>query len=264
MKTNTYSLTIPFTLLEKHFYVSNTSAIEAVITEKLAVDCRYQIDKHAVILKFEDAVCELDLPAELFEVQPSDTPLSFDLYIPSALIPALAKDGIFHPTPIVLKTLSQLDTVPCKPPVNQNCSWFHLSVPMSVHIQDPWGIWYNTAENFLNASRTLDIPMRRKLTFLKPAESRQFWNEAGNREKHERPDWEQVRQPLMYHVLTHKYNHCLEHQQLLRETSIFPVINFNRQGDTYWGVNSCSFIGKNLLGKMIMHIRHTLLGPVPF
>ena len=70
-----------------------------------------------------------------------------------------------------------------------------------------------------------------------------------------RPDWEQVKIPLMMNFLRQKFG-CLSRKAELLSTGNHELIEGNTWGDTFWGV--CDGKGENWLGKCLMHIRKEL------
>ena len=70
-----------------------------------------------------------------------------------------------------------------------------------------------------------------------------------------RSDWDNIKQEVMLVCCTAKFqNRYLA--SLLVSTGEQELIEGNNWGDSYWGVHKG--IGKNHLGKILMHIRHTL------
>jgi ribA/ribD-fused uncharacterized protein len=68
-----------------------------------------------------------------------------------------------------------------------------------------------------------------------------------------RPDWEEMRQPVMYAIVALKFN---SHPMLVKrliDTGDAELIEGNTWGDTYWGV--CKGVGENHLGKILMNLR---------
>ena len=70
-----------------------------------------------------------------------------------------------------------------------------------------------------------------------------------------RPDWEQVKIPLMMNFLRQKFS-CASRKAELLSTGNHELIEGNTWGDTFWGV--CDGKGENWLGKCLMHIRKEL------
>ena len=70
-----------------------------------------------------------------------------------------------------------------------------------------------------------------------------------------RPDWEQVKVPLMMNFLRQKFSYQPYKDQLL-STGNHELVEGNTWGDTFWGV--CDGKGENWLGKCLMQIRDEL------
>lgn len=68
-----------------------------------------------------------------------------------------------------------------------------------------------------------------------------------------RPDWDKVRDQVMYEVVFEKFSQNLEIRELLKATGEAELIEGNTWNDRYWGV--CNGIGQNRLGKILMRIR---------
>ena len=71
-----------------------------------------------------------------------------------------------------------------------------------------------------------------------------------------RPDWEEVKDDLMYQVCKAKFTQHPDLQEMLLATGNQELQEGNTWGDTYWGV--CKGKGQNKLGKILMRIREEL------
>lgn len=71
-----------------------------------------------------------------------------------------------------------------------------------------------------------------------------------------RPDWEQVKEDIMYGVCYAKFSQNSDLGQRLINTGEVELIEGNDWGDTTWGV--CNGVGENKLGKILMRLRLTL------
>lgn len=67
-----------------------------------------------------------------------------------------------------------------------------------------------------------------------------------------RPDWEQVKIPLMMNFLRQKFS-AEPRKAFLLSTGTHTLIEGNTWGDTFWGV--CNGKGQNWLGKCLMQVR---------
>lgn len=71
-----------------------------------------------------------------------------------------------------------------------------------------------------------------------------------------RPDWEEVKDKVMYEVVYYKFKYNEDLKQKLLATGDEGIIEGNTWHDTYWGV--CKGQGLNKLGKILMMIRTRL------
>lgn len=72
-----------------------------------------------------------------------------------------------------------------------------------------------------------------------------------------RPDWELVKDNIMYTVLKIKFS-IPKYRDLLLGTGEVYLLNGNRYNETYWGYNLNTEQGYNKLGLMLMKIREEL------
>ena len=118
------------------------------------------------------------------------------------------------------------------------------------------GETYPTSEHAFQAAKTLD-----------PVEQRVIRNSFNAREAKKfgrsctiRPDWDDIKEQVMYDILKDKFApHKLGFKLL--ETYPDPLIEGNTWNDRIWGcvlVNG-EWVGQNLLGKTLMRIRKELL-----
>jgi len=70
-----------------------------------------------------------------------------------------------------------------------------------------------------------------------------------------RPDWEEVKIPIMKGFLTAKFTNT-KMACLLANTKPHELVEGNTWGDTFWGV--CENSGDNWLGKLLMEVRESL------
>ena len=76
------------------------------------------------------------------------------------------------------------------------------------------------------------------------------------RKVHLRPDWDQVKDQIMYEICKCKFTQNPTLKLMLIKTSDQELIEGNYWKDTYWGV--CKGIGQNKLGKILMRLREEL------
>jgi ribA/ribD-fused uncharacterized protein len=77
-----------------------------------------------------------------------------------------------------------------------------------------------------------------------------------------RPDWEEVKERIMYECVKEKFKEPVLREKLL---NIYPaeLIEGNTWHDNYWGNCSCekckNIEGKNNLGKILMKVRNEII-----
>lgn len=71
-----------------------------------------------------------------------------------------------------------------------------------------------------------------------------------------RPDWEKVKDDIMYDILWRKFTQNPELKKALLETGDAHLEEGNNWGDKYWG--TVNGVGKNKLGKLLMKLRKEL------
>lgn len=87
---------------------------------------------------------------------------------------------------------------------------------------------------------------------LNPSEAKRL-----GRRVHLRPDWESVKDQVMYDVCLCKFTQNPELLDKLFQTGCAELVEGNTWGDKVWGV--CDGVGENRLGKILMKIRGELM-----
>lgn len=114
------------------------------------------------------------------------------------------------------------------------------------------GILFTSVETAFQAAKTMDMELRKRMARYTPAEAKR----AG-RHLNLRPDWESVKEDIMYELLKKKFqSDAFGYKSKLLETGDAELIEGNTHKDTYWGV--CGGVGKNRLGYLLMKVRDTL------
>ena len=109
------------------------------------------------------------------------------------------------------------------------------------------GIKFSSVEHAYQAAKTLDIKERKRIAkLLTPGKAKR----AG-KELMLRPDWEEIKLPIMRELLIKKFSH----RELMFRLKLTEgeLIEGNNWGDTFWGI--CRGKGENHLGKLLMEIR---------
>lgn len=123
----------------------------------------------------------------------------------------------------------------------------------------PFGIdldnaWWSTVENYYQAQKFTD-PELRKL--IRKAEKPQIAKSLADKNKAVmRPNWDQIKDEVMYRAVRRKFELHSELKAMLLATGDAELIE-SAPTDTYWGVGRDG-TGQNKLGKMIARIREEL------
>jgi ribA/ribD-fused uncharacterized protein len=109
-----------------------------------------------------------------------------------------------------------------------------------------------TAEHAYQASKTLDKHERQMIANASgPGEAKRQGQRVTLR-----PDWEEVKDQIMYEIVKAKFDQNPILAMRLRYTGIRSLIEGNTWGDIYWGV--CSGVGQNKLGLILERVRSEL------
>lgn len=73
-----------------------------------------------------------------------------------------------------------------------------------------------------------------------------------------RPDWEQVKDDIMYRICKEKFTQNRDLRAKLIDTKDAKLVEGNNWNDRIWGV--CGGIGENRLGKILMRVRDEIRG----
>lgn len=111
------------------------------------------------------------------------------------------------------------------------------------------GNTYQNAEAAFHAQK--DPARSKEFTKMNPSEAKRL----GRRVKL-RKDWEQVKNKIMYEIVTEKFRQNLELAKRLLDTGDNILVEGNTWNDTYWGI--CNGRGKNHLGQILMRVRKEL------
>lgn len=116
------------------------------------------------------------------------------------------------------------------------------------------GVEYPTVENAYQAAKTMNTAARIKFEDIYAAEAKRLGKTLKLRE-----DWDEVRYDIMYDLVNQKFRNP-ELQKKLKYTGNREIVEGNRWGDTFWGCIEVEgdWVGKNLLGRILMEIRAAL------
>ena len=127
-------------------------------------------------------------------------------------------------------------------------------------------MYHNSEAAFQSAKIKLDteeatISARKPFTAMAAGASKR----AGRRVEI-RPDWETVKNNVMYEVLKDKFNRNSELKEKLLNTGEAILIEGNTWHDNYWGDCKCEkckdIRGKNTLGILLMRVRKEIRNTV--
>ncbi len=110
------------------------------------------------------------------------------------------------------------------------------------------GITYQNNEAAFQAQKTLNLSLRHEFVGLDPVEAKRKGRALALR-----PDWEEVKEPLMLAICRAKFEQNPELMQKLLLTGNRPLEEGNTWDDREWG--TVNGLGKNKLGKILMQLR---------
>ena len=142
---------------------------------------------------------------------------------------------------------TQVDTSPI---LGFRGEYFFLSnfYPVVVYIDH---VDWQTAEHAYQASKTNDAHWKHRIQNASTAaDARRLGKRAPVR-----PDWEEVKLPMMYAIVSTKFRRP-DMIQMLLATGHRKLVETNTWRDTFWGVYKGE--GENHLGDILMKIRHQL------
>ena len=109
------------------------------------------------------------------------------------------------------------------------------------------GLIFDSTEAAFQAQKEIHEESKRKYCNVPPNVAKSL----GRRAKL-RPDWEYIKDQIMYEVVKAKFIQNEDFADLLLKVSE-PIVEDNTWGDTYWG--RCNGIGKNKLGEILERIK---------
>jgi hypothetical protein len=115
------------------------------------------------------------------------------------------------------------------------------------------GLTYRNSEAAYQASKTFDPTKKLWFLELEPGQAKRLGKNLPLR-----PDWEEVKDQVMYEICLAKFTQNPALGRLLRETGDEHLEEGNTWGDTTWG--TVDGVGENRLGKILMQIRVELSG----
>ena len=133
------------------------------------------------------------------------------------------------------------------------------------------GIEYKHTEGAFQAQKTLDNNLKVAIAKLSASESKKACGRHGLMLKDGtfikvdlRPDWEEVKDQIMYEVVKAKFEQNSDLREKLLATEDAELIEGTTWHDNYWGNCTCprcvNKLGRNQLGKTLMRVREELRG----
>ena len=113
------------------------------------------------------------------------------------------------------------------------------------------GILYFNSESAFQSAKTLDKNIRSEFIGLDA-----YVAKKKGKTIRLRPDWQSVRDSIMYDVVLSKFTLNPDLKDKLMSTGYEELVEGNTWRDTYWGV--CNGKGQNKLGKILMQVRAEL------
>lgn len=113
------------------------------------------------------------------------------------------------------------------------------------------GMSFKSSEAAYQAQKCLNTMDKFQFCNLEPRDAKKL-----GRKVQLRPDWEDIKDEVMSHILSLKFRQNPNLGNLLIATGDAELIEGNHWQDTYWGV--CDGVGENRLGKLLMQVRREL------
>ena len=115
------------------------------------------------------------------------------------------------------------------------------------------GLTFGSNEAAFQAQKCLNEEVKRQFTEYSPAKSKGI-----GRRVNLRPDWEEVKNGVMYEIVLAKFTQHPELAEKLLATGEKVLVEGNTWHDVYWGVDTRTGEGENHLGKILMRVRTEL------
>lgn len=123
------------------------------------------------------------------------------------------------------------------------------------------GIIWTSSEAAFQAQKDIDLDTQLKVSKMTPKLAKKACGKYGipDLKINLRPDWEDVKNQIMYEVLKAKFGQNPELKDKLLSTIGIELEEGNEHHDNYWGNCKCdrckNIVGKNELGKLLMLLR---------
>ncbi len=127
-------------------------------------------------------------------------------------------------------------------------------------IYDENRIMYPTVEHYYQAMKSYDINIHRRVASILTAKDAKYFGKKIMEEDLDfRKDWNDIKLKVMTMGLLQKFAPDSKLGHDLVETNGYLLIEGNKWGDNFWGVDIKTGIGENKLGILLMRVRENLL-----
>ena len=113
------------------------------------------------------------------------------------------------------------------------------------------GIYWRTVEHYFQAKKFLNLELQHKIRNMDSP------MKAAIKENPLRPDWEMIKDQVMYIAVKAKFTQHIELSNLLISTGNAYIVE-HTQNDSYWA-DGGDGSGKNMLGIILMKVRDELI-----
>ena len=115
------------------------------------------------------------------------------------------------------------------------------------------GVKYKSVEHAYQSAKSMDLEWKNYCA----SDVSSGKVKRGSREIEIREDWELIKVGVMKNLLKQKFSDDYYKNKLLATGNLY-IIEGNRWGDIFWGVNLKTGEGRNILGLIIMDLRDSL------
>jgi N-glycosidase YbiA len=116
------------------------------------------------------------------------------------------------------------------------------------------GLWWPTSEHYFQAHKFFNTPHFESIRHVKSPKEAALMGR--DRQYPLRPDWDEVKDKIMYSAVLRKFETHLDIRTVLLGTGDEELIE-NTTSDYYWGCGTDK-TGKNRLGQILMDVREEL------
>lgn len=117
------------------------------------------------------------------------------------------------------------------------------------------GIYWRTVEHYFQAKKFLNLELQHKIRNMDSPMKAAI--EGRKKENPLRPDWEMIKDQVMYIAVKAKFTQHIELSNLLISTGNTYIVE-HTQNDSYWA-DGGDGSGKNMLGIILMKVRDELI-----